>query len=66
MKGSRRSPLQVLREWRMPPDERRAARAEREAEEQMRRERDDPHIAQRIAGRNDAEARRHGKGFGGF
>jgi hypothetical protein len=43
----------------MPPDERRAARAEREAEERMRRERDDPHMAQRIAARNAAEARRN-------
>ena len=51
--------MQVLRELRMPPDERRAARAEREAEEQMRRERDDPHMAQRIAARNAAEARRN-------
>jgi hypothetical protein len=43
----------------MPRDERRAARAERKAEAQMRLERDDPHVAQRIAARNAAEARRH-------
>jgi hypothetical protein len=59
MKGSRRSPIEVFRELRLPPDERRAARAERAAEEQMRRERDDPHVAQRIAARNAAEARRN-------
>ena len=59
MKGSRRSPRQVVREMRMPREERRAARAEREAEAQMRRERDDPHVAQRLAARNAAEARRH-------
>jgi hypothetical protein len=43
----------------MSPPDRRAARAERDAEEHMRRERDDPRVAQRIAARNDAEARRH-------
>ena len=59
MKGSRRSPKQLLDEMRMPREERRAARAEREAEAQMRRERDDPHVAQRLAARNAAEARRH-------
>ena len=59
MKRSRRSPAHLFRELRMPPDERRAARAEREAEAQMRRERDDPHVAERIAARNAAEARRN-------
>ena len=54
----RRSPKSVLQEMRLPRDERRAARAERAAEERMRRERDDPHIAQRIAARNAAEARK--------
>ena len=46
-------------ELRLPPDERRAAKAEREAEAQMRRERDDPRVAERLAARNAAEARRH-------
>jgi hypothetical protein len=59
MKSSRRSPIEVFREMRMPYEERRAARAEREVEAQMRRERDDPHVAQRLAARNAAEARRH-------
>ena len=59
MRGERRTPAQVLRELRLPRDERRAARAEREAEAQMRRERDDPHMAQRLAARNAAEARRN-------
>ena len=58
MKGSRRSPLQVARDLRLPRGERNAARAERQAEAQMRREREDPHVAQRIAARNAAEARR--------
>ena len=51
--------MQVLREARMPRDERHAARAERDAEEQIRRERDDPRVAERLAARNAAEARRH-------
>ena len=59
MRGSRRSPVQVLREARLTPAERNAARAEREAEEQIRRERDDPRVAERLAARNAAEARRH-------
>ncbi len=62
----RRSPVQVLRELRMPRDERRAARAERDAEERMRLERDAPLVAERIAARNAAEARRHSnQTFGG-
>ena len=54
-----RSLRDVVREARLPKDERRAARMEREVEEQMRRERDDPRVAERIAARNEAEARRH-------
>ena len=42
----------------MPRDERRAAKAERAVERQFRRERDDPHTAERIAARNAAEARK--------
>src|ERR671917_275481 len=57
MRGERRTPAEVLREWRMPRDERRAARAEREAEAQMRRERDDPHTLERIRARTAAGAR---------
>ena len=49
----------MLRELRLPRDERRAARAERAVEARMRAERDDPLIAQRLAARNAAEARRH-------
>ncbi len=54
-----RSLRTVLREARLPKDERRAARMERQVEEQMRRERDNPRVAERIAARNAAEARRH-------
>jgi hypothetical protein len=48
--------MQVLRELRMPPDERKVARAEREAEVQMRRERDATRRAERLAARAAAEA----------
>jgi len=48
-----------LGDLRLPADERRAARAERHAEEEIRRERDwsDEHARQRAA--TDAEARRN-------
>jgi hypothetical protein len=59
-----RTPVQALRELRMPRDERAAARAEREAEARLRRERDDPRVAERIAARNAAEARRHSNQHG--
>ena len=42
----------------LPRDERAAARAERRAEEQMRRERDNLHSAERRAALVEAEARR--------
>jgi hypothetical protein len=59
VRSSRRSLRQVVRDARLPREERKAARAERQAEAQMRRERDNPQVAQRIAARNAAEARRH-------
>lgn len=63
---SRRSPVQVLRELRMPSDERQAAKAEREAEAQMRKERDSTREAERLAAATAAEARRHSQvPFGG-
>jgi hypothetical protein len=43
----------------MSPDERMAARAERETEAQMRRERDSTREAERLAAATAAEARRH-------
>lgn len=49
---------------RLPRDERRAAKAEREAEARMRAERDAPidhRLAQRLAA--EAEARRYGMGY---
>ena len=66
MKGSRWSPIQVLRELRLPRDERRAARAEREVEERMRSERDSRRHAERMAAYIAAESQRYkNQGFGG-
>ncbi len=49
----------------LPRPERRAARAERQAEDAMRRMRDNPHSAERRAARIEAE-RRHDNIFGGY
>ena len=59
MSHKRRSPVAVLREWRLPAPERRAARAERRAEAQMRRERDNQWSAERRAAQLSAESRRY-------
>ena len=57
-----RSPAEVIREWRLPRAEREAAAAERRAESQLRRERDNQETAARRAAALEAEARR---GVGG-
>jgi hypothetical protein len=54
-----RSPAVVLHEWRLPGPERRAARAERRAEADMRRERDSQYTAERRAAQVEAESRRY-------
>jgi hypothetical protein len=54
----RRSPVAVLREWRLPRDERDAARTERRVEREFRRERDNTETAERRAAALEAEARR--------
>jgi hypothetical protein len=55
------------RERRLPPDERQAARAERQAEEQMRRERDKTDERARQVAAAEAERRRYGGGgTGGY
>jgi hypothetical protein len=59
MSHKHRSPAAVIREWRLPGPERRAARAERRVEAQMRRERDNTHTPERRAARVEAEARRY-------
>jgi hypothetical protein len=59
MRRDRRTLAVVLRELRMPRPERHAARAERAAEAQIRRERDNQHSAARRAAAVEAEARRY-------
>jgi hypothetical protein len=52
-----RAALTWLGEWTLPGPERRAARSERDAERQMRRERDNQHSNERRAAALAAEAR---------
>jgi hypothetical protein len=56
----RETPIRFLRELRLPRDERAAARAERQAEDAMRKERDNKHSADRRAARVEAERRKEG------
>lgn len=63
MRANRWSRVRQLRELALPRDERAAARAERRAEEQMRRERDNEHSAERRAARVEAEAWRSRDGW---
>jgi len=51
-----RSPAQVIREWRLPRPEREAAAAERRAEHEVRRERDNQESAARRAAALDVKA----------
>jgi hypothetical protein len=60
-----RSPAAVVREWRLPAPERRAARAERQAGAALRRERDSQWTAERRAARVEAEARQYSNYWGG-
>jgi hypothetical protein len=54
-----RSPAALVREWRLPAPERRAARSERRAEAQIRRERDSEWTAERRAAALEAERRKY-------
>jgi hypothetical protein len=54
-----RSPVAAVHEWRLPPDERRAARAERRVEAEVRRERDSEWTAERRAAAVEAERRKY-------
>jgi hypothetical protein len=54
-----RSPAMLVREWRLPAPERRAARAERRVEAQIRRERDSEWTAERRAAALEAERRKY-------
>jgi hypothetical protein len=55
-----RTPGTVVREWMLPAPERRAARAERRVEAEMRRERESEWTPERRAAALEAERRRHG------
>jgi hypothetical protein len=54
-----RSPAALVREWRLPAPERRAARAERRVEAEIRRERDSEWTAERRAAALEAERRKY-------
>jgi hypothetical protein len=54
-----RSPFLFVSEWRMPGPERRAARAERRVEAEMRRERDCQETPERRAAAVEAERRKY-------
>jgi hypothetical protein len=54
-----RTPRAVVSEWLLPASERRAARAERRVEAQMRRERESEWTAERRAAALEAESRRY-------
>jgi hypothetical protein len=58
------SPLTWWQEMRLPRPERQAARAEREAEYLMRRERDNEQSAAARAAALEAESRRDSMGYG--
>jgi len=55
---SRRKPVAVMRDWTLPAAERRAARAERRVEAQLRRERDSEWTPERRAAALEAERRK--------
>jgi hypothetical protein len=54
-----RSPVAVVHEWLMPRPERRAARAERRVEAEMRRQRESEYTPERRAAALEAEVRRY-------
>jgi hypothetical protein len=54
-----RSPVAVAHEWLLPGPERRAARAERRVEAEMRRERESEYTPERRAAALEAEVRRY-------
>ena len=56
---ARENAIRYVRELALPKPERRAARAERQVEEAMRRMRDNPHTPERRAARIESERRRN-------
>ena len=65
MRRNRHRPLTWLQEMRLPGPERQAARAERETERHMKRERENEQTAARRAAALEAESRRYGSGHSG-
>jgi hypothetical protein len=59
MSHRHRSPAAIVHEWLLPGPERRAARAERRVEAEMRRERESEHTPERRAAALEAEIRRY-------
>jgi hypothetical protein len=59
MSHKHRTPRAVVREWMLPRAEREAARSERRAEAQMRRERDSEWSAERRAAAIEAQSRQY-------
>jgi len=58
MRHRHRKPVAVVREWMLPAPERRAARAERRVEAQIRRERESEWTPERRAAALEAERRK--------
>jgi hypothetical protein len=63
MKYNRRHPVRALRIWTLPRAERQAARSERRAEEEIRRQRDNVYTPEMRNAARDAEARRWPSGW---
>ena len=63
MKYNRRHPIRALRVWTLPSAERRAVRAERRAETEMRRQRDNVYTPEMRNAARDAESRRFPSGW---
>ena len=63
MKYNRRHPVRALRIWTLPRAERWAARSERRAEEEMRRQRDNVYTPEMRSAALDAEVRRWPSGW---
>jgi hypothetical protein len=63
MKYNRRHPIHALRVWTLPRAERRAVWAERRAETEMRRQRDNIYTPEMRNAARDAESRRFPSGW---
>ena len=63
MKYNRRHPIRALRVWTLPRAERRAVWAERRAETEMRRQRDNVYTPEMRKAARDAESRKFPPGW---